>query len=105
MLSVSVSRDSSHFEILERRSRGGSWGTSSGLSINRRGPCDALERGSGSIWYSGSGAGLAPGSVATYASGSYCSHPLMWSLAGPSVMGPAPPFGAGELPDTRAPAW
>lgn len=37
----------------------------SSLSVTCHGPRDALERGADRIWSSGSGAGLAPGSVAT----------------------------------------
>ena len=37
----------------------------SSLNVTCHGPCDALERGADSIWFSGSGVGLPPGNVAT----------------------------------------
>lgn len=54
---VSLRCDSSQFELLENRSRGGSWGTFSGLGVNHQDRCEALEGGAGSIWYSGLAAG------------------------------------------------
>lgn len=48
----------------EKRSGGGSWGVLQS-QCNLPWSCDALEQGADSIWSSGSGAGLAPGSVAT----------------------------------------